>query len=88
MSLFSAANITEFSFSEFDMAGLVVYIGEVFKSANQKKQWMFVTDCSLADFSLENLSYSLLAINICLTERDNDLFAPINSNLVGSTVSA
>ncbi|CAM8967906.1 unnamed protein product [Rhodiola kirilowii] len=72
--------------SEFDMAGVVVYIGEVFRAANQNKQWMFVTDCSISDLSSDELSHSLLAINFCVPEHDDNLTAPINSNLVGSTL--
>ncbi|CAM8961893.1 unnamed protein product [Rhodiola kirilowii] len=69
--------------SEFDMAGVVVYIGEVFRAANQNKQWMFVTDCSISDLSSDELSHSLLAINFCVPEHDDNLTAPLNSNLVG-----
>uniref|UniRef100_A0A7N0VDX0 Tower domain-containing protein n=1 Tax=Kalanchoe fedtschenkoi TaxID=63787 RepID=A0A7N0VDX0_KALFE len=72
--------------SEFDMAGLVVYVGEVFKAVNQKKQWIFVTDCSTSDLSSEEVLHSLLAIHLYLPERIDDLSSPISSNLVGSTV--
>lgn len=74
--------------SEFDIAALVVYVGEVYKAANQKKQWMFVTDGSMSDLHLEKYSSkSLLAISFCSPSIDQDSYAPVNHNLAGSTVS-
>ncbi|XP_031398637.1 protein BREAST CANCER SUSCEPTIBILITY 2 homolog B-like [Punica granatum] len=72
--------------SEFDIAGYVVYVGEVFTDAQQRRQWVFVTDGSIADFYTEESSNSLLAICFCSPYIDDLSFAPINSNLVGSTV--
>ncbi|PKI51435.1 hypothetical protein CRG98_028146 [Punica granatum] len=74
------------NFSEFDIAGYVVYVGEVFTDAQQRRQWVFVTDGSIADFYTEESSNSLLAICFCSPYIDDLSFAPINSNLVGSTV--
>ncbi|GLT92773.1 hypothetical protein SLE2022_105930 [Rubroshorea leprosula] len=71
--------------SEFDIAALVVYVGEVYMAAHQKKQWVFVTDDSLFGSQLEDLSNSLLAISFS-SPCTNDSYEPINSNLVGSTV--
>lgn len=56
-------------------------------AAHQKKQWVFVTDDSLFDLQLEDLSNSLLAISFS-SPCTNDSYEPINSNLAGSTVSA
>ncbi|PSS34720.1 Protein BREAST CANCER SUSCEPTIBILITY 2 B like [Actinidia chinensis var. chinensis] len=72
--------------SEFDIAALVVYVGEVYTDAHQKKQWVFVTDGSISVSHLEEPSNSLLAISFCSPYIDGDSFAPINDNLVGSAV--
>ncbi|XP_021288995.1 protein BREAST CANCER SUSCEPTIBILITY 2 homolog B isoform X1 [Herrania umbratica] len=72
--------------SEFDIAVYVVYVGEVYTAAHQKKQWVFVTDDSISNLPSEGLSDSLLAISFCSSCIDKDSFAPINSNLVGSMV--
>ena len=72
--------------SEFDIAALVVYVGEVYTDAHQKKQWVFVTDGSISVSHLEEPSNSLLAISFCSPYIDGDSFAPINNNLIGSTV--
>lgn len=67
---------------------MVVYVGEVYKAANQKKQWIFVTDGSVSDLHLEtSSSKSLLAISFCSPSIDQDSYAPVNHNLAGSTVS-
>ncbi|KAF3962282.1 hypothetical protein CMV_013187 [Castanea mollissima] len=72
--------------SEFDIAVVIVYVGEVFKTPHQKKQWVFVTDSSISESQSEELSNSLLAIRFCSPFIDDDSFAPVNSNLAGSTV--
>ncbi|XVF08337.1 hypothetical protein REPUB_Repub06bG0218000 [Reevesia pubescens] len=72
--------------SEFDIAAYVVYVGEVYTAAHQKKQWVFVTDDSISDLLSEGLADSLLAISFCSPSVDENSFAPINSNLVGSMV--
>lgn len=68
------------SCSEFDVAALVVHVGESYSDpiTTRKKQWVFVTDYSASE--------SLLGICFCSYVQD-DSFAPVNSNLVGSTVS-
>ncbi|PPD97740.1 hypothetical protein GOBAR_DD05250 [Gossypium barbadense] len=77
------SNLGEISLSsEFDIAAYVVYVGEVYTASHLKKQWVFVTDDSISDLQ----SDSLLAISFCSPSIDDDSFAPINSNLVGSTV--
>ncbi|KAB1224490.1 hypothetical protein CJ030_MR2G016379 [Morella rubra] len=73
--------------SEFDVAAVVVYVGEVFTTPHQKKQWVFVTDGSISQSESEELSNSLLAISFCSTYTDEDSLALVNSNLAGSTVS-
>ncbi|KHG23348.1 Breast cancer type 2 susceptibility [Gossypium arboreum] len=77
------SNLGEISLSsEFDIAAYVVYVGEVYTASHQKKQWVFVTDDSISDLQ----SDSLLAISFCSPSIDDDSFAPINPNLVGSMV--
>ncbi|KAG7965180.1 hypothetical protein I3843_09G211200 [Carya illinoinensis] len=72
--------------SEFDIAAVVVYVGEVFADPYQRKQWVFVTDGSISELRSEELSNSLLAISFCSSDIDDSSFAPVNSNLAGSTV--
>ncbi|KAK1441178.1 hypothetical protein QVD17_07018 [Tagetes erecta] len=71
--------------SEFDVAGFVIYVGEVHKSSQQKRQWVFVADGSISSHSQE-LSDALLAISFCSPSVDCDSIVPINDTLVGSTV--
>ncbi|CAI9287354.1 unnamed protein product [Lactuca saligna] len=75
--------------SEFDVAGLVVYVGEVHKFGDEKRQWVFVTDGTTTSISPQHdfsLSDSLLAISFFSPSVDCDSIVPINYNLVGSTV--
>ncbi|KAJ4821846.1 hypothetical protein Tsubulata_046386 [Turnera subulata] len=75
-----------FLYSEFDIAAFVLYVGEVYTAAQQKKQWVFVTDCSTSFLQSEETSKSLLAISFCFPCVGDDSSLPVNSNLVGSTV--
>ncbi|XP_061357187.1 protein BREAST CANCER SUSCEPTIBILITY 2 homolog B-like [Gastrolobium bilobum] len=68
--------------NEFDIAAYVVYVGEVYTSAQQRKQWVFVTDGSI----MGGLINSLLGICFCSPSIDYDSSPPINYNLAGSTV--
>ncbi|KAL4587138.1 hypothetical protein LXL04_000004 [Taraxacum kok-saghyz] len=70
--------------SEFDVAAFVVYVGEVHKFGEEKRQWVFVADGS--GTSQHDLSDSLLAISFFSPSIDCDSIVPINYNLVGSTV--
>ncbi|KAL8091745.1 hypothetical protein AgCh_034124 [Apium graveolens] len=72
--------------SEFDIAGLVVFVGEVFETANQRKQWIFMTDCSVHESHSRRPFSNLLAINFCALSTGHDSYVPISHNLVGSTV--
>ncbi|KAL7265621.1 hypothetical protein ACSBR1_003414 [Camellia fascicularis] len=72
--------------SEFDIAALVVYVGEVYTDSHQKKQWVFVTDSSISESHSAEPSNSLLAISFSSSYIDCDSFSPINQNLVGSVV--
>lgn len=75
-------------FSEFDIAAFVIFVGEVYRAAHVKKQWVFVTDGSISELKSEDFCNSLLAICFCSPYiDDDDLFSPINCNLAGSTVS-
>ncbi|XP_058000163.1 protein BREAST CANCER SUSCEPTIBILITY 2 homolog B isoform X2 [Hevea brasiliensis] len=71
--------------SEFDTAAYIVHVGEVYTTAQWKKQWVFVTDNSLSTLESEEISNSLLAISFCSPYIDGDSFSPINYNLAGST---
>ncbi|XP_068635354.1 protein BREAST CANCER SUSCEPTIBILITY 2 homolog A-like [Aristolochia californica] len=75
--------------SEFDIAAVVVYAGEVYGSSQQKKQWVFLTDGSSTGSDAAHsrgFSYSLLAVSFCLPAMDNELLVPVSYHLVGSTV--
>ncbi|CAI9097234.1 OLC1v1033610C1 [Oldenlandia corymbosa var. corymbosa] len=72
--------------SEFDIAAYVVYVGDVYTSSRQKKQWVFVADGSPHELHTMEPLESLLAISFCIPSSESDLFAPVNSNLAGSTV--
>ncbi|KAL8091353.1 protein BREAST CANCER SUSCEPTIBILITY 2 homolog A-like isoform X1 [Apium graveolens] len=74
--------------SEFDIAGHVVFVGGVYETANQRKQWVFVTDCSVHESHSRSPVSNLLAINFSAlsTGTGHDLHIPISHNLVGSTV--
>lgn len=71
--------------SEFDVVAMVIHVGEVFTTAHQKKQWIFVADGSIFE-SHTGLSNSLLAISFCSPYVGDESFVPMNCNLVGSTV--
>ncbi|KAI4313037.1 hypothetical protein MLD38_037816 [Melastoma candidum] len=72
--------------SEFDTAAFVLYVGEVHESAQQKQQWVFVTDGTNNDRHMNESDISILAISFALPCSDDLTPAPINSNLAGSTV--
>lgn len=72
--------------SEFDVVAIIVHVGEVFATAQQKKQWIFVVDGFVSESHSEGISNSLLAISFCSQYADDDSFVPMNSNLTGSTV--
>lgn len=74
-------------FSEFDIAGLVIFVGEVYATANQRKQWVFMTDCSIHESLSKIPSNNLLAISFSALSTGQDSCVPISHNLVGSTVS-
>ncbi|KAK2981541.1 hypothetical protein RJ640_024854, partial [Escallonia rubra] len=72
-------------FSKFDIVAFVIYVGEVYIAAHQKKQRVFVTDGSLTELYLEE-TIPLLAISFCSPCVDCDSVLLINYNLAGSTV--
>ncbi|KAI3994358.1 hypothetical protein MKX01_012615 [Papaver californicum] len=74
--------------SEFDIAAVVVYVGESYTSGHQKKQWVFVTDDSMSGskFLAEGSSNCLLAISFCSPSMGNDSLAAISYTLEGSTL--
>lgn len=78
-----------FLYSEFDIAALVVHVGDVCTLNEQKKQkqWVFVTDGSITHgLQSEKLIDSLLAICFWSPLIDHHSFPPINHKLAGSTV--
>ncbi|XP_031738660.1 protein BREAST CANCER SUSCEPTIBILITY 2 homolog B isoform X2 [Cucumis sativus] len=74
--------------SEFDVVAIIVHVGEVFATAQQKKQWIFVVDGFVSESHSEGISNSLLAISFCSQYADDDSFVPMNSNLTGSTIKS
>ncbi|XP_010037674.2 protein BREAST CANCER SUSCEPTIBILITY 2 homolog B isoform X2 [Eucalyptus grandis] len=83
----SLSNLGEIPLSsEFDIAAFVLYVGEVYTMANQKRQWIFVTDGSKVEKQAGEYDTSLLAISFFFPPTDDNSFVPINYNLVGSTV--
>ncbi|KAK3406815.1 hypothetical protein EUGRSUZ_K02953 [Eucalyptus grandis] len=83
----SLSNLGEIPLSsEFDIAAFVLYVGEVYTTANQKRQWIFVTDGSKVEKQAGEYDTSLLAISFFFPPTDDNSFVPINYNLVGSTV--
>ncbi|XP_060193023.1 protein BREAST CANCER SUSCEPTIBILITY 2 homolog B-like [Lycium barbarum] len=71
---------------EFDIAAVVVFVGQLYTEAHQKKQWVFVADGSTATLDSNDGSETLMAISFTSPCIRTDSFAPISSNLVGSTV--
>lgn len=76
-------------FSEFDMAAVIVYVGEVFVTGQRKKQWIFLTDGSISgsELQMEGFSNCLLAVCFCSSITENDSISPFSHNLAGSIVS-
>ncbi|KAJ8550224.1 hypothetical protein K7X08_035710 [Anisodus acutangulus] len=71
---------------EFDIAAVVVFVGKLYTEAHQTKQWVFVADGSTATLDSNDESGTLMAISFTSPCIRTDSYAPINSNLVGSTV--
>ncbi|XP_030537321.1 protein BREAST CANCER SUSCEPTIBILITY 2 homolog B-like isoform X2 [Rhodamnia argentea] len=83
----SLSNLGEIPLSsEFDIAAFVLYVGEVYTTSHQKRQWIFVTDGSKVELQTGKYDTSLLAISFSFPPVDDSSFVPINYNLVGSTV--
>ncbi|KAH7667550.1 Breast cancer type 2 susceptibility protein [Dioscorea alata] len=74
--------------SEFDIAAVVVHVGEVCLSGRQKKQWVFMTDgsCGSSDSGFEGPYSCLLAVNFCGPILNNDSSSLISHNLSGTVV--
>ena len=75
-----------FYFSEFDIAGVILYVGNMYLCNNQKRQWLFITDGS--KFISEQKSEEqdcLLAVSFSspTTGEDSALFS---NTLSGNTV--
>ena len=73
-------------FSEFDIAGVILYVGNMYLCNNQKRQWLFITDGS--KFISEQKSEEqdcLLAVSFSspTTGEDSALFS---NTLSGNTV--
>ncbi|KAK9154038.1 hypothetical protein Sjap_001518 [Stephania japonica] len=76
------------NFDEFDVAALVVHVGEPRVCGHQKQQWVFVTDGSTSGNELqsEESSNALLAISFWFPIIENEPFLPVNYALEGSIV--
>lgn len=75
------------SFREFDIAAVVVFVGQLYTEAHQSKQWVFVADGSTSTLDSNDESETLMATSFTSPCIETDSFAPINPNLVGSVVS-
>ncbi|XP_072958786.1 protein BREAST CANCER SUSCEPTIBILITY 2 homolog B-like isoform X2 [Typha angustifolia] len=72
---------------EFDIAAVVLHVGDVYISGHQKKQWIFMTDGSQCTSEMfEELYDCLLAVSFCSPIIDNDLTALFNHALSGTIV--
>nr|CAD1839858.1 unnamed protein product [Ananas comosus var. bracteatus] len=74
--------------SEFDVAAVIVHVGEVYLSESQKKQWIFMTDGSgsTSEIQFEEMYNRLLAVSFCSPTTDNDSSAIFTNTLSGTTV--
>ncbi|XP_066375141.1 protein BREAST CANCER SUSCEPTIBILITY 2 homolog A-like isoform X3 [Miscanthus floridulus] len=73
--------------SEFDIAGLILYVGNTYLCSNKKKQWLFLTDGSkfISEQGCEEQD-CLLAVSISSapTDEDSALFSyTLSGNTVG-----
>ncbi|KAG0381280.1 hypothetical protein BDA96_K000300 [Sorghum bicolor] len=73
--------------SEFDFAGLILYVGNTYLCGNKKKQWLFLTDGSkfISGQGCEEQD-CLLAVSIssAITDEDSALFSyTLSGNTVG-----
>ncbi|GAB4834031.1 hypothetical protein Ancab_032285 [Ancistrocladus abbreviatus] len=71
---------------EFDTTALVIHVGQVYMAAQQRRQWVFVTDGSILRSEADESADSLLAISFCSPCTEGDSAPPVNYNLVGSIV--
>ncbi|XP_044974947.1 protein BREAST CANCER SUSCEPTIBILITY 2 homolog A-like isoform X2 [Hordeum vulgare subsp. vulgare] len=73
--------------SEFDIAGVVLHVGDVYSCSSQKRQWLFLTDGSKfisASQSTEQDDYLLAVSFSCSTVGDDSAF--FSYALSGNTV--
>ena len=72
--------------SEFDIAGLILYVGNTYLCSNKKKQWLFLTDGSkfISGQGCEEQD-CLLAVSISSAPTDEDS-ALFSYTLSGNTV--
>ncbi|GAB2209907.1 hypothetical protein Droror1_Dr00027134 [Drosera rotundifolia] len=71
---------------EFDTVALVLYVGEVCIADRQRRQWVFVTDGSVAKMKSGHTGSSLLAISFSAPCVEGDSELPVNYNVVNSIV--
>ncbi|XP_016487860.2 protein BREAST CANCER SUSCEPTIBILITY 2 homolog B [Nicotiana tabacum] len=72
---------------EFDIAAVIVFVGQLYTETHQSKQWVFVADGSTSTLDSNDESETLMATSFTSPCIETDSFAPINPNLVGSVVS-
>ncbi|KAK3160428.1 hypothetical protein QOZ80_1BG0059330 [Eleusine coracana subsp. coracana] len=73
--------------SEFDIAGVILYVGTIYSCSNQKRQWLFLTDGSkfVSGHKPEDLD-CLLAVSVSspAAGEDSAIFSyALNGNIVG-----
>lgn len=70
-------------YSEFDIAVLVLHVGEPYSYGKRKRQWLFVSDSSVDLDGLCEQSETILAIDF---SSPCDSFIPVDHSLAGFTV--
>ncbi|XP_044338919.1 protein BREAST CANCER SUSCEPTIBILITY 2 homolog B isoform X7 [Triticum aestivum] len=87
LSLIGEVPLASLSCSEFDIAGVVLHVGEVYLCSNQKRQWLFLTDGSKFISASQSTEQDdcLLAVSFsCSSASDDGAF--FSYALSGNTV--
>ncbi|XP_044355540.1 protein BREAST CANCER SUSCEPTIBILITY 2 homolog B isoform X12 [Triticum aestivum] len=87
LSLIGEVPLASLSCSEFDIAGVVLHVGDVYLCSNQKRQWLFLTDGSKFISASQSTDQDdcLLAVSFsCSSASDDGAF--FSYALSGNTV--
>ncbi|XP_037411655.1 protein BREAST CANCER SUSCEPTIBILITY 2 homolog B-like isoform X8 [Triticum dicoccoides] len=87
LSLIGEVPLASLSCSEFDIAGVVLHVGDVYLCSNQKRQWLFLTDGSKFISASQSTEQDdcLLAVSFsCSSASDDGAF--FSYALSGNTV--